>query len=156
MEPVVTVTGIGESDAPLGTVTGAGERETPLGTTTGVGDSETPLGTTTVVGTSDTPLGMVTGTDVPAGVPKMLVVLTDVALVSVDGAVMTTPGGTGLSVESLGIGRFGSPGIDVVGPRPTPGPAPRTGPTPSDVDGDTVVVVVTVVVTVLCASAVVA
>jgi hypothetical protein len=125
--------GAGESEAPLGTVTGAGESENPLGTTTGTGESETPLGTVTGNGKTT---GRVDRNTV-------LVVAIAVALVSNDGAKMTMPGDTGFIDESLGIGRFGSPGIDVVGPSPTPCPMPSVGPA-----GDTVVVVTVVVVVV--------
>jgi hypothetical protein len=74
----------------------------------------------------------------------VLVVAIAVALVSKDGAKMTMPGDTGFIDESLGMGRFASPGIDVVGPSPTPTPKPNVGPA-----GDTVVVVATVVVVVV-------
>jgi hypothetical protein len=86
----------------------------------------------------------VVGTTMPLGI--------DVELVIVEGTVITTPGDTGFSVESLGIGRLGNPGMEVVGPMPMPGagPALRVGTaelvlTPRDADGDTVVVVVVVV-----------
>jgi hypothetical protein len=125
---------------------GAGESENPLGTTTGTGDSENPLGTTTGTGESETPLGTVIGIGVTTRKvdgKTVLVVAMAVALVSRDGAKMTMPGDTGFIDESLGMGRFASPGIDVVGPSPTPGPKPNVGPA-----GDTVVVVTVVVVVV--------
>jgi hypothetical protein len=125
---------------------GAGESENPLGTTTGTGDSENPLGTTTGTGESETPLGTVIGIGVTTRKvdgKTVLVVAMAVALVSRDGAKITMPGDTGFIDESLGMGRFASPGIDVVGPSPTPGPTPNVGPA-----GDTVVVVTVVVVVV--------
>jgi hypothetical protein len=95
-----------------------------------------------VIGSGVTVTPVVGSTVLPEGM--------DVALVIVEGAVITAVGGIGFSVESLGIGRFASPGMEVVGPMPTPGPGPelRTGVllTPSELEGDTVVVVVVVVV----------
>jgi hypothetical protein len=65
-----------------------------------------PLGTVTGAGESELPLG------------------TELLDVWGTPGCRTVPGGTGFIVESLGMGRFEAPGIDVVGPMPSPGAGP--------------------------------